>query len=255
MGAGHSHALYVHGHSRLHRLAPETKVAAVVGFVVAMAVTPREAVWAFALHAAALLLVRRVGQVPWRFVATRILVIVPFVLFAVLIPFIGEGEQVRVAGVSLSREGLWAAWAIIARATLGATASILLAATTEPNDILRGLERLRVPAVFTTIAAFMLRYLQVLVGELGRQRVAMTARGYDPRWLWQVKPIASSAGALFIRSYERGERVHAAMLSRGFDGVMPPGLHQHTATAAQWRLALTLPLTATAVTVVALIAS
>jgi cobalt/nickel transport system permease protein len=46
----------------------------------------------------------------------------------------------------------------------------------------------------------MVRYLEVLAGELGRMRTAMTARGYDPRWLWQVRPIASSAGALFIRS-------------------------------------------------------
>ena len=52
-------------------------------------------------------------------------------------------------------------------------------------------------------------------------RVAMTARGYDPRWISQARPIASSAGALFVRSYERGERVHAAMLARGFTGEMP----------------------------------
>ncbi|HRE03653.1 MAG TPA: CbiQ family ECF transporter T component, partial [Ilumatobacteraceae bacterium] len=42
-----------------------------------------------------------------------------------------------------------------------------------------------------------------------------------PRWLWQARPIAASLGTLFVRSYEHGERVHLAMLSRGFTGSMP----------------------------------
>ena len=85
----------------------------------------------------------------------------------------------------------------------------------------------------TAIASFMIRYLELIAGELGRMRTAMTARGYDPRWLWQAKPIASSAGALFIRSYERGERVHAAMLARGYTGTMPE-LNHHRATQQEW---------------------
>ncbi|MEX0945743.1 MAG: energy-coupling factor transporter transmembrane component T, partial [Acidimicrobiia bacterium] len=84
-----------------------------------------------------------------------------------------------------------------------------------------GLRRLRVPAAITAIAAFMIRYLEVIAGELHRMRVAMTARGYSPSWLAQTRPMATAAGALFIRTYERGERVHQAMLARGFTGDMP----------------------------------
>lgn len=221
MGAGHAHALYHHGHSPVHRLAPEVKVAATVLFVLAVAVTPREAVWAFAVDAGVLAVLLAVARLPVRFVLARLAVVVPFVAFAFLIPFVAGGEQVEVLGLALSREGLWGSFNVLAKAGIGATASILLAGTTEQAQLLAGLQRLRVPAVFTTIAAFMLRYVALLAGELGRIRTAMTARGYDPRWLWQVRPIAAAAGALFIRSYERGERVHAAMLSRGFTGTMP----------------------------------
>lgn len=252
MGAGHAHALHVHGHSAVHRLAPEAKVVAVFAFVIAVALTPREALWVFAVDGVALLAVARVARVPYRFLFTRMLVVLPFVLFALLLPFIAEGERTTVLGVSVAVEGLWGMATILSRSLLGVAASVLLAATTEVPRILRGLERLRIPPVLTAIAAFMLRYLEVIADELGRMRRAMTARGYDPRWLWQARPIAASAGALFIRSYERGERVHAAMLARGWDGRMPD-LVDDRAAAADWGRASLLPAVALGLAVAALV--
>lgn len=248
MGAGHTHPLYVHEHSPVHRLPPEAKVAAAFAFVVVVATTPRELVWAFVGYALLLAVVVRLSRVPFRFVARRLLVIVPFVLFALLLPFVAGGPRTEVLGVTLSESGLWGMWNVLAKATLGASTSIVLAGTTEIPDLLRGLERLRMPATLTTIATFMVRYLAVIAGEIGRTRTAMTARGYDPRWLWQVRPIAASAGAMFIRSYERGERVHAAMLSRGFTGAMPDLGHRR-ASPREWGGALLLPLAAVAVLV------
>ncbi len=251
MGAGHAHALYVHEHSPVHRLAPEAKVAAAVAFVVAVAITPREATWAFAIDALALVTVTWTARVRPGFVVTRMAVVVPFLLLAVTVPFVAGGEQARLLGVEVSREGLWGAWNIVAKATIGAWTSILLAATTEVPRILRGLERLRVPRAFTTIATFMIRYLEVVTAEVGRIRTAMTARGYDPRWLSQARPIASSAGSVFIRSYERGERVHAAMLSRGFTGTMPD-MDDRRAGRREWLSAAVLPLVALISAVLAL---
>lgn len=251
MGAGHAHALYVHEHSPVHRLAPEVKVAAVLGFVVAVAVTPREAVWAFALDAAALAAVVRLARLPARFVLARLAVVLPFIAFAFLIPFVGSGQRVVVLGVHVSQVGLWGAWSVVAKATLGATVSIVLAATTEVPWILRGVSRLRLPRTLTTIAAFMVRYLELVAGELGRMRTAMTARGYDPRWLWQARPVAASAGALFVRSYERGERVHAAMTSRGYTGTMPT-FDERTASLREWLAGAVVPLVAVGAAIVAL---
>lgn len=233
MGAGHSHVLYVHEHSSLHRMAPEAKIVGALGIVVPAALTPREAVWAFGLYAALVAVLVVVSQIPPKFLAVRLLVVAPFVAFAVLIPFVATGETTQIGGVTVSVPGLWGAWNIIAKATIGASVSIVLTATTEIADILRGLGVLRVPAVFTAIAMFMVRYLELVVDELRRMRVSMTARGYNPRWLAQVRPIASSAGALFVRSFERGERVHAAMLSRGYTGTMP-ALGHRQAAGAEW---------------------
>jgi cobalt/nickel transport system permease protein len=232
--------LFVHGHSIVHRLAAEVKVVAVFAFVVTVALTPRERVSAFAVYAAAMIGVIAVTRLPVRVVLSRLAVVLPFVTFALLVPFIGGGEQTEVFGVGLSVDGLWATWNILAKALLGASASIVLSATTPVPDLLRGLTRMRVPKVMVAIVAFMVRYLDLLVEQLGRMRTSMTARCHDPRWLWQVKPIASSAGALFVRSYERGERIHQAMLARGYSGTMP-ALDDRRATAREWMTAAVLP--------------
>ena len=153
-------------------------------------------------------------------------------------------------GVGLSESGLQSAFVILAKGTLGVVASISLAATTQMRDLLHGLERLRLPRSFVMIMGFMIRYLDVITGEASRMRVAREARGYDPRWIWQVKALASTAGTLFIRSYERGERVYLAMVSRGYEGSMPV-LDAGAAAPRQWATGLTLPAAALVVAVAA----
>lgn len=257
MSGSHAHgssvdSLYVDGSSLIHRLAPESKVLALVGFVAAVAVTPRSEVWAFGVYAGAIWSIVLIARLPVTVVLRRLLILIPFVIFAVLIPIIGGGEQVSVLGISLSVDGLWATWNILAKASIGATASIVLSSTTRVPDVLSGLTTLRVPRVLVAIIAFMMRYLDLLVQQLGRMRTSMTARCHDPRWLWQVKPIASSAGALFVRSYERGERVHQAMLARGYTGVMPT-LDRREVGVADWGRAMSLPVVAMSTLIVAVL--
>ena len=90
------------------------------------------------------------------------------------------------------------------------------------------------------IMTFMLRYMNVITDEMERMKIARQSRGFDATGVKHWKVIATSAAALFIRSYERGERVHLAMLSRGFDGELP-----HTEVksvgARAWLIALTIP--------------
>jgi cobalt/nickel transport system permease protein len=250
MSGPHSHALYVHGHTRIHALPPQCKLVAQVAFVFAVVATPREAFWAFGLYAAALVVLIRLAELPGRFVAKRLVFEVPFVVFAVLLPFVGRGERVDVLGLSLAREGLWGAWNIVAKATLGLGASIIVAATTTMPEFLRGFERLHLPRAFTSTLSFMIRYFDVVADDMRRMRVARLSRGHDPRWLWQARAVATSAGALVIRSYERGERVHLAMLSRGFTGSLPD-VDEPEVGSGPWVQALALPALATGVCVLA----
>jgi cobalt/nickel transport system permease protein len=245
--------LYLAGETPVHRVAPEVKIAATVAYVFAVVVTPREALWAFGGDAVLLAGVVALAGLSPALVARRLRIEIPFLLFAAFMPFTGASPRVDVLGVSLSEPGLWAAWNIVAKGTLGVAASIVLAATTPVADLLRGLDRLHVPRVITAIAGFMVRYLGIVAGEAQRMHVARQSRGYDPRWLWQARGMAGSAGTLFVRSYERGERVYLAMLSRGYDGTMPALAGRRAPTSAWWPAAL--PLMAWAFAAAALVAA
>lgn len=246
MGAGHAHTLYLHGRSPVHALPPHCKLAAVFCFVLVVVSTPREAMWAFALYAVLLAAVARAGHVPYGHLLKRLVIEVPFVAFALLMPFVARGPYVDVLGVTLSSPGLWGAWNILAKGTLGVAASVLLASTTELRELLLGLQRLRLPPQLVQIACFMIRYGDVITDEMRRMRIARLSRGFRARGVRHWGVLAKSAGALFIRSYERGERVHLAMVSRGYTGTMPV-IDEVNATRAQWTGAAALPLAALAV--------
>ncbi|MFE2526711.1 cobalt ECF transporter T component CbiQ [Streptomyces sp. NPDC059382] len=246
MGAGHTHKLYRHGHSPIHALPPHCKLAATFAFVLVVVSTPREAMWAFGLYALLLATVTAVARIPAAFVLRRLLIEVPFVAFAVLMPFVAEGERVEVLGMSLSVSGLWGAWNVLAKGTLGVAASVLLASTTELRSLLLGLQRLKLPPLLVQIASFMIRYGDVIGGELRRMSIARRSRGFEARGIRHWGVLAKTAGALFIRSYERGERVYLAMVSRGYSGSMPV-IDDVAATRAQWAYAAVLPMAALAV--------
>jgi len=242
-GGGHSHLLYHHGDSVVHRLPAHVKVVSLVAFVLVVVATPAQMYWAFAGYALALVVVAMAAGLTTRFVVRRMVVEIPFVAFALLMPVVSRGERVDVLGISLSEDGLIAGWNILAKATLGVVAAIILAGTTDVRALLVGLRRLRVPARLVEIAAFMVRYADVIGDDVQRMRVARESRGFEGRHLGHLRVVAQGAGALFVRSYERGERVYLAMLSRGYDGTMPM-LDSARPERRQWLVACLLPLAA-----------
>ena len=197
-----------------------TKLLALIVFTLVVVATPREWFWAFAVHFLVLCTVISLSRVPVAYLAKRMVVETPFVVFALLMPFIATGPRADVLGVSVSSYGLWGAWALLAKGTLGVLgvlASLTLAATTEPRHVLRGLEQLHMPAQLVQIMGFMIRYADVVSDEMRRMRIARESRGFRGGSIKSWPVLARAVSALFLRSYARGERVHLAMLSRGYD--------------------------------------
>ncbi|MFC9517988.1 cobalt ECF transporter T component CbiQ [Nocardiaceae bacterium NPDC056970] len=249
MSGSHTHPLYLEGASPVHRLPPEVKILAAFVGVFAVVATPREAFWAFALYLVILAVVWRIAGITVRWLAPRMLIELPFVVLAVLLPFAEAGDRVTVLGLSLSEPGLLAAWNILVKGTIGVLVSLTLAATTPVRSLPAGLSRLHLPGIVVAVATLMLRYVNLLAGEIERMRIARVSRGDDPRTLHQVGATARGVGGVFLRSYERGERVHLAMLSRGFTGTVP--LYAPPTRRRDWCVALTPALCAAAVSVTA----
>ncbi|QHE73947.1 cobalt ECF transporter T component CbiQ [Rhodococcus sp. WAY2] len=250
MGAGHAHTLYLEGNSPVHQLPVEVKIVCAFAFTVAVVTTPRDTFWTFAVYTVVLLLVWRVAQIQLRWILPRMGFELPFVVLAVLLPFTEGGERTTVLGMSVSLFGLQAAWGILVKGTLGLLTALTLAATTHRRDMPLGLSRLRIPGMVTTIVVLMLRYADLLAGEALRMRRARLSRGDNPRTIQQIGATARGVGGLFVRSYERGERVHLAMLSRGFTGKIPD-LGFPPASRRSWMLGLTPAVAAVAVSYVA----
>jgi cobalt/nickel transport system permease protein len=235
----------------LHRLAPEAKVAATIIFVVSVALVPRSTWWPYAVDLAILSGLATWARAQPRMFATRLLVELPFIAFVVVLPFVSKGPDTHVLGVGLSSAGLSTAGAIVCKATLAVLATGVLAASTSPAAIVAGLGRLGTPALVTGVAALAIRYVQLAVEDVARARRARIARGDDPRWLWQAWATVRGIGGLIARSLARGERVHSAMLARGFDGRLPVIALAPTARPLAWALAAAAVLPAIAATALA----
>jgi len=253
MGAG-AHPLYRHGDTAVHRAPAEVKIVCLLVFVLAVVATPREMFWPFAVYGVIVVALWRLAAIPLRWILPRMLIEAPFLVLALLLPFAEGGQRMQVAGLSLSVTGLWAAWGIVVKGTLGVAAALTLAATTSSTELPSALSRLGVPALVTSVLVLMIRYVDVLSAEAGRMRMARVSRGDSPRALHQARAIATGIGALFLRSYERGERVYQSMLSRGFDGAVPDlavvGAPPRAA-AAQWAAAMVPALVAVTVATLA----
>ncbi len=210
--------------SFIHRLDPRTKLIASLALILAVVLTPASNWRVFACYFCIVAVLIILSKLPPLYVLKRSLVIFPFVLLiAVFIPFFKEGE---VAGsyniwlwqISVTYSGLLILANVVVKAWLCILGLILLSSTTKLVDLLKGLKQLGVPQVMILILSFMYRYIFVLVDEVMRMQQARDSRNFGGNRLHQLKTIGNMVGTLFIRSYERGERIYAAMLSRGFDG-------------------------------------
>lgn len=227
---------YRAGDSLLHRLDPRIKVVVTLVLIVGIVMTPPAAWPAYALLwtlLGGLALLGRLGF--WRVARTAGLAL-PFSLAAATLMFTTPGNEVlRVFGLVVSDAGLARFAAILLKSWLAVQAALLLAMTTPFTDLLWALASLRLPQTLVAIIGLMYRYLFTLRDEAERLMRARAARSGSlanhrsgGSLGWRARVAGGMVGSLFLRSYERSERVYAAMLARGYTGRMraldPPPL-------------------------------
>jgi cobalt/nickel transport system permease protein len=197
----------------LHRLDPRTKLVMSLAFVLCVIATPIG--WWTALGIEGLVLAFVVGLTgipPWD-LGRRWLAF--FVFFGFLTFMVAPAHPAR------SHFGLWVvAASILIKNSLALLIMLVLAATTPFHKLLSALRKLRVPPVLVATLQFMDRYRHVLMDELERMSTARRARTFDRGGSLAWSLLTGLVGMLFLRTFERAERVHGAMVARGWTGVI-----------------------------------
>ena len=234
--------LYIHKHSLVHALPPHFKILLGLIFILFGISTPNKSLEIFLGYAILVLVVLKFAQLPLWTIIKRSVIEVPFLIFAILMPLAGGGDFTEVFGIKLYHSGIEAGAAIILKGTLGVFVALILSATTKAREIIDGLEKLKLPPLMVQIAIFMLRYINVVSDEMDRMKIARESRGFFASGIQHWKVIAQAASALFIRSYERGERVHLAMISRGYQGTFPLSQTFKISKQEKWAISIFLVL-------------
>lgn len=220
--------------SFVHRLDPRVKVVITIAFILSNALLPDGAWLAFGLSWLLLLLANALSNLGLAFTFKRSFVALPFALVAVTVLFSIPGTPLTTFhflfwNFTITDMGLLRFESILLRSWLSVQMAILLVATARFPDLIHAFEHLRVPPILTTIIAFLYRYLFVLADEVFRLLRARESRSAGlpaaaagqrsgGSVAWRATVAGNMAGQLFLRSYERSDRVYNAMLARGYDG-------------------------------------
>lgn len=163
------------------------------------------------------------------------LIVLPIVLLiAVFNPIIDRTPVIVVGDFSISN-GWLSFWGIILRGLFSMQALLIMIHSVGFTGMVRGMEKLGVPKFLTTQLLMVFRYIKVLIEEGMVMKFAREARSFGKKHL-SLKNWGVLTGQLFIRSYDRAERVNRAMLSRGFSGYIPT----YSVSCLHWKVSDTL---------------
>jgi cobalt/nickel transport system permease protein len=209
------------GDSPVHRVDPRAMVLVTAGFLVTVVSFPRQEIaelMPLALYPAALV---AAGRVPVRVLARYLLLASPFaVMVGIMNPIVDREIAARIGPLALS--GGWLSFlSILGRSLLTVSAALVLLACTGYVSVCAALGRLGAPRLLVTQFLLLYRFMFVLTEEAARMARAHALRSCSGRAAG-IRVWSSLAGHLLLRTYDRGLRLHAAMLCRGFDGTLRP---------------------------------
>ena len=231
--------------SLIHRLDPRVKVVITVLFIISNVLLPDGAWLAFTLAWGVILLVNWLADLPMSYAFKRSFIALPFALAAITIVFTLPGNPLFTFSLgswqfTATDTGLIRFVSIVIRSWLSVQMAILLVATTQFPDLMHALRHLHMPQILVAVVSFTYRYLYVLSDEtvrLLRAREARSARltGYKSGGsiAWRAKTAGHMVGQLFLRSYDRSDRIYNAMLSRGYRGHFQT-LNPHVMQPTDW---------------------
>ena len=154
-----------------------------------------------------------------RIFSKSLLVLPLSVVIGIFNPWFDHGKGMRFGNLEISH-GWLTFISIIVRGLYAVQALLLLTESCGFIGMCRAMRRLYMPSFLTTQLEMVYRYCGVLMQEAQNMLRAREARGYG-RKVMDLKMWGPMIGQLFLRSVDRAQRIHLAMLLRGFNGTMP----------------------------------
>jgi cobalt/nickel transport system permease protein len=217
------------GDTLIHRLDARTKLLGTLAFVFAATLVPAGRWDGFALLALLLATAIAISRLPLPLVIRRSALALPFLVVAIPLLFTKEGDTLFTIPIVFwqwhaTAAGAEAFGTVMVKSLLSVAAAVVLTTTTRPIDLLRALRALGVPRIIVATVSFMYRYLAVIGEEATRLlrardcRSVRVGRNSGGSLAWRSRVLGNMVGSLFLRSYERSERIYEAMTARGFRG-------------------------------------
>lgn len=218
--------------SPIHSLDARIKFVLTVAFILTASLTPVAAWPVYILLLAVMLAVEILSGLGISYVLKRAVLALPFALAALPVIFTIQGETLFDLSIgpwmlTASSEGLARFVSVAFKSWLSVQAAIVLAASTRFPELLQAMRAVGIPRLLVGMFGLTWRYLFVLVDEALRLLRARTARSGQSREAgskpggsvaWRARMAGGMAGNLFLRAFERSDRIYVAMLSRGYDG-------------------------------------
>ncbi|MBI3693225.1 MAG: energy-coupling factor transporter transmembrane protein EcfT [Acidobacteria bacterium] len=190
--------------SPIHRLDARVKILAALAILVSLVLRQHAYAWLFLSYWFLVAVLALLARLPLLALLLRAGLVLPFAGTVATLNLFG-GDAARAAGV-------------LGKSYISAFTVLVLLASTRLHALLRGLESLGAPRFFLMIAQFVYRYLFVLSEQAQHMIQARRCRAPRPRRRLSMPAAAGAVAVLFARSYARAERIHRAMLARGFQG-------------------------------------
>lgn len=206
----------------MHKLNPSLKLISVLIFIGSI-ISLQSPILLFLAYLGVIVLVI-ISKVPLKYIVSRTAVALPFIGLAALVQlFIANGQTLIVLSQSptlvITNEGLWFALALFGRGFTAITIMLFLISTTKFIDLIRALENFKVPKIFVSTVVFSYRFIFLFIEDSQRLLRAKSLREFGTEsYINKIKTLGGLIGNLFIRVYERAERVYYAMLARNFSG-------------------------------------
>jgi cobalt/nickel transport system permease protein len=211
------------GASVWHRLTPRNRVICSLLFVLATALTPNGHWWTWVVYGSGLALLLFLTEITLPVLLKRVAIESSF-LVVVLIGALFRSDGIVLwhwGWLRVTDVGLMVLGSVTLKAMLCLLMLNLLVLTTAIPALLHALVALRMPPLLVAIFAAMYRYIYVLLEEFSTMRRAAASRNLMGSNRHQRLVVGNMIGSLFVRTYDRGDRVHQAMLSRGYTGLPP----------------------------------